>query len=229
MDEKERFRNSAKIHGLGVYERTLQAARADLRALLEKRQAIDRRTKELQRFMNTLLAVCEEDAVELPSDLVLPFDGDVPLSLSLIDALRAVLKQRRDFMTVADARRDPDPPSDLSNPETSCAEFADMRFLFQIHVTPLGHLWTTNRPLTLAGRPANEPTVLFSPQRMAGSLLLLGSLHCTIVGEAKAKIQERLTPDLLRRVQRLKQGAHRASNSARPRSVPVSWPFCIIP
>jgi hypothetical protein len=104
MDETERFRNSAKVHGVGVYGRTLQAARAELKALLERRQAIDRRTKELQRFMNTLLGVCEEDAVDLPSDLVLPFDDDVPLSLSLIDAVRAVLKQRRDFMTVAEVR-----------------------------------------------------------------------------------------------------------------------------
>lgn len=54
--------------------------------------------------MNTVLAVCEEDAVELPSDLVLPFDEDVPLSISLIDAVRAVLKQHRDFMTVAEVR-----------------------------------------------------------------------------------------------------------------------------
>jgi hypothetical protein len=59
MDEKERFRNSAKIHGVGVYERELKAARDECARLLKQRQQIDRRTKELQRFMNTVLSVCE--------------------------------------------------------------------------------------------------------------------------------------------------------------------------
>ena len=54
--------------------------------------------------MNTVLAVCEEDGVALPPDLLLPFDEDVPLSISLIDAVRAVLKQAGDYMTVAQVR-----------------------------------------------------------------------------------------------------------------------------
>ena len=89
---------------MGVYERALVAARAELRALLKKRQAIDRRTKDLQHYVGKVLAVCEEDGVLLPSDLLLPFDEDVSLSFSLIDAVRAVLKQRGEFMTLTEVR-----------------------------------------------------------------------------------------------------------------------------
>jgi hypothetical protein len=104
MDDKERIRNSAKIYGVGVYARILENARTNLRALLGKRQEIDEQTRSLQRITNTVLAVCEEDGVLLPFDLLLPFDEDVLLSLSLIDAVRAVLKQHGDFMTVAEVR-----------------------------------------------------------------------------------------------------------------------------
>ena len=104
MDDKDRFRISARIHGVGVYERALEAARAELRKLLKWRQAIDRRTNNLQRFTGTVISICEEDGVPLPPDLLLPFDEDVPLSLSLIDAVRAVLKVRGAFMTVAEVR-----------------------------------------------------------------------------------------------------------------------------
>jgi hypothetical protein len=104
MDETEQLRISARIYGVGVYERALQAARAELKKLLRRRQAIDRRTKSLQRFTGTILAICEEGGIELPSDLVLPSDEDVLLSTSLIDAVRAVLKQDRSFMTVAEVR-----------------------------------------------------------------------------------------------------------------------------
>jgi hypothetical protein len=106
MDEKERFRLSARNHGVGVYGRILRAARDECERLLKQRQQIDRQTKDLQRPMNTILAVCEEDGVELPSDLVLPFDEDVPLSISLIDAVRAVLKVRGDYMTASEVRDD---------------------------------------------------------------------------------------------------------------------------
>jgi len=104
MDDKEQLRISARIHGVGVYERALLAARAELRKLLKWRQAIDRRTKDLQRFTGTVISICEEDGVPLPPDLLLPFDEDTPLSLSMIDAVRAVLKQCGDFMTVAEVR-----------------------------------------------------------------------------------------------------------------------------
>ena len=104
MDDKERFRNSARIHGVVVYERALTAARAELRKLLKWRQAIDRRTKQLHGFTGTALSICEQDGVELPSDLLRPFDEDVTLSLSLVDAVRAVLKRSKDFMTVAEVR-----------------------------------------------------------------------------------------------------------------------------
>ena len=103
-DDKERFRNSARIHGVGVYERVLRAERAELEKLLTWRQAIDRRTQSLQCSVNTVLAVCEEDGVALPSDLLLPFEVSVPLSISLIDAVRAVLTQCDVFMTVAEVR-----------------------------------------------------------------------------------------------------------------------------
>ena len=104
VDDKERLRISARINGVGVYERVLRAARAEQEKLLMLRQAIDRRTQGLQRITNTVLAVCEDDGVPLPPDLLLPFDEDVPLSLSLIDAVRAVLKQRGALMTVAEVR-----------------------------------------------------------------------------------------------------------------------------
>ena len=94
MDDKERFRSSAKTHGVDVYSRILENTRTNLKALLKKRQEIEEQMRSLQRITNTVLAVCEEDAVELPSDLVLPFDEDVPLSISLVDAVRAVLKQQ---------------------------------------------------------------------------------------------------------------------------------------
>lgn len=104
MDEKGRLRNSGRIHGVRVYENSLKAGRAELKKLLERRQAIDRRTKELHRFTGAVLSVCEEDGIELPSDLLLPFDEDETLSISLIDAVRAVLKQSGNFMTVAEVR-----------------------------------------------------------------------------------------------------------------------------
>ncbi len=103
-DDKERFRNSARLHGVGVHERALKAAQAEMRKLLQWRQAIDRQTKDFYTLTGTVLSVCEEDGVELPSDLVLPFDEDAPLSLSLIDAVRAVLKQRGGFVTVVQVR-----------------------------------------------------------------------------------------------------------------------------
>ena len=52
----------------------------------------------------TLLATCEEDGVILPPDLLLPFNEEMPLSISLVDAVRAVLKARGDCMTVAEVR-----------------------------------------------------------------------------------------------------------------------------
>ncbi len=55
-------------------------------------------------MVGTLLATCEEDGVILPPDLLLPFNEQMPLSISLVDAVRAVLKARGDFMTVAEVR-----------------------------------------------------------------------------------------------------------------------------
>ena len=95
-DYKDRLRNSARFHGVCVYTRALEA--------LRQRQGIDERMAELQRSVNVLLEVCEEDSVPLPSDLLLPFSEEMPLSISLIDAIRHLLMRRSDGMTAAEVR-----------------------------------------------------------------------------------------------------------------------------
>ena len=103
-DYKDRLRNSARSHGVGVYTQSLEVLRNELATLLKQRQVIDERMAELQRSVNVLLEVCEEDSVPLPSDLLLPFSAEMPLSISLIDAVRHLLKQHSVGMTAAEVR-----------------------------------------------------------------------------------------------------------------------------
>ena len=104
IDEKERLRKSARLHGVAVYTRSLEALRNELTTLLRQRQAIDERMAEIHNSENLYLAVCEEDGVPLPSDLLLPYNEEMPLSLSIVDAIRNLLKQRSDGMTAAEVR-----------------------------------------------------------------------------------------------------------------------------
>jgi hypothetical protein len=103
-DDKQRIRNSARVHGVAVYTRLLVNLRDKQTQLLKKRQGIDHDLVELQRTFNTLLAACKEDSVSLPSDLLLPFSEEMPLSLSLIDAVRNLLKQSGNWMTAGEVR-----------------------------------------------------------------------------------------------------------------------------
>ncbi len=102
MDDKDRIRNSARVHGVGVYSRSLTNLRDEQTRLLKQRQGIDQRMAELQRAFSVLIAVSEEDGVSLPDDLLLPFNEQMPLSVSLIDAVRNVLVQRSDWMTAGE-------------------------------------------------------------------------------------------------------------------------------
>jgi hypothetical protein len=101
-DDKQRIRNSARVHGLGVYTRSITALRDEHTKLFKQRQGIDQRMAELQRELNVRIEVCEEDGVPLPSDILLPLNEEILLSLSLIDAIRNLLKQRSDWMTAGE-------------------------------------------------------------------------------------------------------------------------------
>jgi hypothetical protein len=93
IDEKERLRISGQIHGPGVYTRALEAARNELAGLLQQRQEIDKRVMQLQRTVDALLAVCEEQGVQLPSDL-LPPELESPTPIGFTDAVRNILRER---------------------------------------------------------------------------------------------------------------------------------------
>lgn len=103
-DNKERIRNSARVHGVGTCIRRLQTLRNEQIKLLKQRQGVDQRMVEIQRDVNQLVSVCQEDGIPLPSELLLPFNEDMPLSLSLADAVRNLLKQRGDEMTAGEIR-----------------------------------------------------------------------------------------------------------------------------
>jgi len=92
VDEKQRLRIAGQIHGPGVFSRALKAARNELEVLLKQRQEIDKRIMALQRTVDALIAVCEEEGVELPADLLQ--DVELPASATgFTDAVRNVLKE----------------------------------------------------------------------------------------------------------------------------------------
>ena len=90
VNEKERLKIAGQIHGSGVYTRALEAARRELEDLLRERQGIDKRIIDRQRTVDALLAVCEEEGVQLPANLI---PNNLASPIGFTDAVRQVLRE----------------------------------------------------------------------------------------------------------------------------------------
>jgi hypothetical protein len=105
MDEKERLRISGKIHGVGVYRKALESARSELARLAIEREKIARRMAALERMIEALVSICQEDGVSLPPDFVLPAGLETAsTSAGLTDAIKDALRRSDTSMTPTEVR-----------------------------------------------------------------------------------------------------------------------------
>src|SRR5437016_2854236 len=102
--ENNKLRISGQIHGQEVYIRALEAAQKELGALLQDRQRIDDRIANLQRTIDGLHAVCEEQAVQIPTHLQKAAGLPTEAILGLTNAIRAVLSDHTTPMTPTEVR-----------------------------------------------------------------------------------------------------------------------------
>jgi|SRR5579863_6284815 len=104
MDEKDRLRKSGQIHGVEVYAKALESARSELEKLTKDREKIERRMTTLERMIEALVSICQEDGVSLPPDFALPMGLETASNASLTEAIKSALKTGAVSMTPTEVR-----------------------------------------------------------------------------------------------------------------------------